>query len=84
MNYATRAVPPHISVSPLTPLSLSHQVIDELMDENIHILISKHAKLLGKPNCGTTSDVWSMKSCRESFACICAARSYWTATCSRS
>jgi hypothetical protein len=40
------------------------------MDENIHILISKHAKLLGKPNCGTTSDVWSMKSCRESFACM--------------
>ena len=45
-------------------------MIDELVDEMLQILISKHTSLLGTPNAGSTSDVWSMASCRESFACL--------------
>ena len=40
------------------------------MDETLLILIAKHTSLLGTPNAGSTSDVWSMPSCRESFACL--------------
>jgi len=44
--------------------------MDELVDETILHLIAKHTLTLGKPNAGSMSDVWSMKSCCESYACL--------------
>ena len=46
------------------------QTIDELVEEKIKIIISKHMHQFGTPCAGSTSDIWSMKSCRESFACL--------------
>jgi len=46
------------------------ETIDELVEEKIKIIISKHMHQFGTPCAGSTSDIWSMKSCRESFACL--------------
>ena len=40
------------------------------MDERLMIIIDRHIKMYGKPCAGSTSDVWSVKSCRDSFACL--------------
>ena len=40
------------------------------MDEKIAALINKHVSALGIPCAGTTSDIWSLSSCRESFGCL--------------
>ena len=46
------------------------EVIDELVDEKLLIIISSHMNLLGTPCCGSTGDIWSTRSCRDSFACL--------------
>ena len=46
------------------------EVFEELQDEKIAFLIGKHMKKYGTPSCGAASDMWSLKSCRQSFACF--------------
>ena len=45
------------------------EVYEELMDEQIYKLISLHKQQFGLPCAGETSDIWSLKSNRESFGC---------------
>ena len=40
------------------------------MDENLMIIISRHKHAMGTPCAGTTSDIWSFQSCRDSFGCL--------------
>ena len=51
-------------------MRVSAQVIDELVDEKLLIIIDKHMQQLGLPCAGSTCDVWSLKSCSESYACL--------------
>ena len=46
------------------------EVHEELLDEKIAALIDRHMKALGVPCCGSTCDIWSLSSCRESFGCL--------------
>ena len=43
---------------------------EELYDENILRLIERHLEAFGEPCAGSTTDIWSLSSCRESFACL--------------
>ena len=43
---------------------------EELVDEKSQALIDKHIAFVGIPCAGSTSDVWSLASCRESFSCL--------------
>ena len=40
------------------------------MDENLQQLITQQRNVFGDPCAGSTCDVWSLSSCRESFACL--------------
>ena len=44
-------------------------VYDELVDEKLQKIIDAHIARFGRPCAGSTGDVWSLKSCRESFYC---------------
>jgi hypothetical protein len=44
-------------------------VITTLVKEKLSAVISKHASRWGAPHSGCQSDIWSEKSCRESFFC---------------
>ena len=46
------------------------QVYEELVDEMTTTLIARHQQQFGSPCAGSTSDVWSLPSCRESFGCL--------------
>ena len=46
------------------------EVYEELMEENIAALINRHLAAFGKPCCGSSCDIWSLTSCRESFGCL--------------
>ena len=46
------------------------QVEHELMMEKIRILVAAHEQMFGSPCAGSTCDLWSLKSCRETFACL--------------
>ena len=45
-------------------------MFEELVDEKGQALIDAHVAALGLPCAGSTSDVWSLSSCRESFGCL--------------
>ena len=45
-------------------------VIEELMDEQLLKIIGAMKKEYGTPFCGSTTDTWSLKSCRHSFFCF--------------
>ena len=34
------------------------------------VIIAKHMAAFGTPCAGSTSDVWSLRSCRDSFGCL--------------
>ena len=40
------------------------------MDEAMQAILSLHKSVFGAPCAGSTSDIWSLKSCRESFGCL--------------
>jgi hypothetical protein len=46
------------------------EVYEELMDEKLMIILELHKAAFGTPCAGSTSDIWSLKSCRESFGCL--------------
>lgn len=46
------------------------EVYDELVDERINALIAHHIGKFGQPCCGSTTDMWSLKSCREAYGCF--------------
>lgn len=46
------------------------ETYEELYDERIMRLIARHKDAYGTPCAGSTTDIWSLSSCRESFACM--------------
>ena len=38
--------------------------------EEVMVIIAKHMAAFGTPCAGSTSDVWSLRSCRDSFGCL--------------
>eukprot|EP00966_Prymnesium_polylepis_P216109 5002605-Prymnesium_polylepis.1 len=46
------------------------EVYEELVDANIFRLLTLHKAAFGRVCAGSTSDVWSLQSCRESFGCL--------------
>ena len=46
------------------------EVYEELIDENIAMILQRHMRVFGRPCCGSTCDIWSLASCRESFGCL--------------
>jgi hypothetical protein len=53
----------------LTPCS-SSQTIEELVAERVAFLIEGTKAAVGVPCAGSTTDIWSLASCRESFSCF--------------
>ena len=46
------------------------ECFEELVDEKIMVLIQRHKDAFGTPCAASTTDIWSLSSCRESFACL--------------
>ena len=46
------------------------EVFEELQDEMVMKLIEGHIRVYGLPCCGSACDIWSLKSCKQSFACF--------------
>ena len=50
-----------------------HKLLDvheELVAEKMQKIIEAHIAMLGVPCAGSTGDIWSLQSCRESFYCL--------------
>ena len=43
---------------------------EDLQDERLDAIITKHIACYGKPCAGASTDIWSLKSCRQSYACF--------------
>ena len=46
------------------------QTYEELVDDRAFQLMQMQKARYGVPCAGSTSDIWSLASCRESFACL--------------
>ena len=46
------------------------EVYEELVDKKLQNIIEQVIATLGLPCAGSTGDIWSLKSCRESFYCL--------------
>jgi hypothetical protein len=46
------------------------QTYEELVDQRAFQLMQMQKARFGAPCAGSTSDIWSLASCRESFGCL--------------
>ena len=73
-----RGFDPEATLPTYSTMTQLLEIFEEEQDKIVACIIKQHIAKYGKPCCGAAADIWSLKSCRQSFACLTV-----TVTCNR-